>query len=127
MAKCKLDNLEEVKQAIATAKQYVDGKPYPLTVDRLAACLGVEPHTLADYKNERHSDENMLDEEHQEICSIIKNAYLECGAQVLEHGLTPGVNPAMAIFYEKNRHGMVNKHELSTSSTVTFTDSDLPD
>ena len=108
---------EQINDAIARAREYADSKGVPLTLERLAATLGVTRETLSEYVKEYSST-------HNEGAETLKRAAAECTASVMEHGMMRGNSPIMPIFYLKNNAGYRDKVEQETTHRVTFTGMD---
>lgn len=104
---------EQINDAIARAREYADKKGVPLTLERLAATLGVTRETLSEYVKEYSST-------HNEGAEALKRAAAECTASVMEHGMVRGNSPIMPIFYLKNNAGYRDRVEQETTHRVTF-------
>ena len=108
---------EQINDAIARAREYADNKGVPMTLERLAATLGVERGTLWEYIKD-------YGDTHTPGVDALKRAAAECTASVMEHGMTRGNSPIMPIFYLKNNAGYRDKTEQETTHRVTFTGMD---
>lgn len=108
---------EQINDAIARAREYADNKGVPLTLERLAATLGVERGTLWEYIKD-------YGDTHTPGVDALKRAAAECTASVMEHGMTRGNSPIMPIFYLKNNAGYRDKIDQETTHRVTFTGMD---
>lgn len=108
---------EQINDAIARAREYADNKGVPMTLERLAATLGVERGTLWEYIKD-------YGDTHTPGVDALKRAAAECTASVMEHGMTRGNSPIMPIFYLKNNAGYRDKIDQETTHRVTFTGMD---
>ena len=83
----KLSSPDDVYAAIETAKQICAERKTPLTIERIAACLGMERRSLRRYADRTHSTAGMSDKEveaYNDVCDAVYRAYLECQADAAD-------------------------------------------
>lgn len=104
MALRKIQSVDQVERALADARVYADAKGVPLTIERLAVCLGIGRCTLLNYDVADDATE-----EERAIWGALKNAREECQASMMEHGLGKGNSPIMPIFALKANYNYSDK------------------
>ena len=109
---------DTVRKAVLDAKSYAQERGIPLTIERIAFCLGVTRDTLRGIAD---GDEDEPDT----VVRAVAAAIGESVAEVMEYGLTKGVTAAMPVFYLKSNAGYNDKGEASQDiATVIFINGD---
>ena len=131
------------RAAIDAARKYAEEKGVPLTVERIAACLGVGRPCVKEYAELQpfgalSADEyEYLNKTLQRVLAgeaipedideqtlsamLIRKVYGECCADLAEFGLTKAEKQqASVIFQQKNNYDYVDKVEHSGGFNVIF-------
>lgn len=116
---------KRVKEAIDAARVFAETKGVPMTVERLAVCLGVSSRHIIKFVLEEDEPEEGLRESHR----LLRLAFDEIAACHIEHGMTKGNNPSMDIFMLKSNLNYREKGEPSVQNTavVFFGEDSLKD
>ena len=88
------ENPQKAQEAVEEAKAYIREQKAPLTIERLAASLGVSRSEL-----NRRLGESGGSPAQQKVRALLKKACAEAVASVVEFGLLKGNSPTMPIFY----------------------------
>lgn len=104
----------KVKQAINSARAFAESKGVPMTVERLAVCLGVSSRCLLKFALSEDEPEENLKESYR----LLRLALDEIAACHIEHGMTKGNNPSMDIFMLKSNLNYRDKTEQSVQNTA---------
>ena len=94
------ENPQKAQEAVEEAKAYIREQKAPLTIERLAASLGVSRSEL-----NRRLGESGGSPAQQKVRVLLKKACAEAVASVVEFGLLKGNSPTMPIFYLKSNGG----------------------
>ncbi|HHV51751.1 MAG TPA: hypothetical protein GXX54_08690 [Clostridiales bacterium] len=109
-----LFDAKRVKEAIDAARAFAESKGVPMTVERLAVCLGVSSRQLIKFVLEEDEPEEGLRESHSQL----RLAFDEIAACHIEHGMTKGNNPSMDIFMLKSNLNYREKGEPPVQNTA---------
>lgn len=120
----RIQSAAQVEDAMAVARQYAEAHGVPVTLERLAVCLGVGAKEIPAYISRGESSD--MDEEIA-IGEALKKARAECQAAMMEHGLGRGNNPVMPIFALKANYGYNDKPEGETSRLLVQFVDDVPE
>ena len=120
----KIQYADQVRDSMAVARQYAETHGVPVTMERLAVCLGIG---LREFSGYIERGENSDDAEEREIAQALKSARAECQAAMMEHGLGRGNNPVMPIFALKANYGYNDKPEGETSRLLVQFVDDVPE
>lgn len=106
-----------VSAAIARAREYAVQQGVPLTAERLAAELGMAAPELCRLvaEGDAHIPDRLL--------SLLRAAYEEANASVVEHAMKRGTGANMHLMYLKQHAGYSDK-AVSDGGTVIFTGED---
>lgn len=99
-----------VERAIERACQYAEKNGVPLTLERVAACLGVRRETIR--RLAERSEFAGRDEER--VCRALREAYLRCNADLIEVMMTK--SNTSAVMLARDNFGYDEKGE---SAAVT--------
>ena len=113
-----IQDVGQVESALHEARAYAEEHGVPLTLERVAVCLGISRGRLIEYA-ERYEPVN---EDEEAVQRAIKGVYAECNASMMEHGLVKGNSPIMPIFALKANYGYNDRPEndaVSVNVTIT--------
>lgn len=107
-----LRDKRRILSAIDEARRYAAENGVPMTIERIAACLGVDREKLLACI--RGDDE----EAPPGIVRTLRAAWDECAASLVEQGMTRGGNATMAMFALKCDHGYNDRPDREPSHVV---------
>lgn len=109
--------LEEVTAAIERASEYAAAHKVPLTVERLAAELGLSVTALRRYLREEYEPPARA----RAVVEAVRRAADEATASVMEYALTRGTSPNMHMMYLKQYAGYGEREATAEAgATVVF-------
>ncbi|HIW74466.1 MAG TPA: hypothetical protein H9684_09085 [Firmicutes bacterium] len=114
-----LTDPERVNEAIERAKRSAAERKVPLTVERLAACLQVEPADIREAVRQAkagrggRSSRRRAGEALKEVCA-------ECRAVLMEQGLARSSSPVLPMFGLKVHFGYTDRPEEDGVPSVRF-------
>lgn len=103
-----LQDARRVKLAIGSARDYAESRGVPITLERLAVCLGVCSRQILEFAG---SDEDELDDASRKSQALLCMACEEIAAAHVEHGMTKGNNSTMDVLMLKTHFGYGDKAE----------------
>lgn len=109
-------NLAEVKEGIERAAAYATEHKVPLTVERLAAELGISVTVLREYLREEYEPPPRA----QKVVEAVRQAADEATASVMEYALTRGSSPNMHMMYLKQYAGYGEREVATGGTSVVF-------
>lgn len=109
-------SLEEVNAAIERASEYAAVHKVPLTVERLAAELGLSVTALRRYLREDYEPPARV----RAVVEAVRRAADEATASVMEYALTRGTSPNMHMMYLKQYAGYGERETAESGTTVVF-------
>lgn len=108
--------LAQTRAAIARAESYAEERQVPLTVERLAAELGVPVTALREVLREDYEPSARA----KKVVEAIRRAAGEATARVVEYAMTRGSSPNMHMMYLKQYAGYGEKAETEGGEPVIF-------
>lgn len=121
-----LRDVDFVKQAIGSAREFAEGKGVAMTLERLAVCLGIGRKQILNYIGR---DESLLKKAEKESQALLKLAYEEIAASQAEHGMMKGNHSTMDVLLLKNNHNYGEKTETGAEpdTVVFFGEENIPE
>ena len=103
-----------VERAIEEAMRYARENAIPLTLERVAACVGVRRETI------RHMAEKTVfaNSGEKRVCEALRRAYLQCNADLIEVMMTKSNNSAAML--ARDNFGYGERDALETAAPVVF-------
>lgn len=120
----KIQHVDQINDAMIVARQYAETHGVPVTLERLAVCLGIGAKEINEYIARGDNGGNAGE---VEIADALKMAKAECQAAMMEHGLERGNSPIMPIFALKANYGYNDKPEGDTARLLVQFVDDVPD
>ena len=114
-----LRSVSKVNKALLSARQIAADNKLPLTVERIAACLGISRKRLLAYIRDEVEDPEITPRKREKIHGILWQAFCDCEAELAEEMLKPGSHTG-AVFLGKNNFGYLDREERETDISVTF-------
>ena len=109
----KVTSYSQLVAGIEKARSIAQERGKALTLERVAACVGLDHRELARYPFNEITDE----EEREAAVEAVKKVVLECRADLADNLLTQGNNGG-SIFLAVNNHGYKNTNDSSVNVTV---------
>lgn len=109
-------SLAQVQAAIARAMQYAEEHKIPLTVERLAAELGVSVTTLRGYLREEYVPPARA----RATVEAVRRAADEATARVVEYAMDRGTSANMHMMYLKQYAGYGERETPTAGEPVIF-------
>lgn len=106
-----LRNPRAVEAAIAQATAYASDNQVPLTLERVAACVGVSRDTVRQYAEQTA----FADATERRVCGALRRAYLQCNAALIEVIMTKSNNSGAAML-AKNNFGYGERTETESGA-----------
>ena len=107
---------DEVREAVERAVAYASQNKVPLTVERLAAELGMSVTTLRGYLSEEYKPPARA----RAVVEMVRRAAQQATASVVEYALTRGSSPNMHMMYLKQYAGYGDKDAAPDTEPVVF-------
>ncbi len=114
-----LRSVSKVNKALLSARQIAADNKLPLTVERIAACLGISRKRLLAYIRDEVEDPEITPRKREKIHGILWQAFCDCEAELAEEMLKPGSHTG-AVFLGKNNFGYLDREEREADISVTF-------
>lgn len=114
-----LRSVSKVNKGLAQARQMAAEHKLPLTIERIAACLGISRKRLLAYIRDEVEDPNMDAKKREKIHKILWQAFCDCEAELAEEMLKPGSHTG-AVFLGKNNFGYLDREGREADISVTF-------
>ena len=114
---CIWDDSSRVQAAIRKSRTFAEEKKVPITIERLAAFLGVGRIELLDEMDRSLDNDG---EERKKVQALLRKTCAEAVASVVEFGLLKGNTPTMTMFYLKSNAGYSEKAEEEKLPDVYF-------
>lgn len=110
-----LRNPRAVETAIRQATSYATENQVPLTLERVAACVGVSRETVRQYAEKTA----FADATERRVCRALRGAYLQCNAALIEVIMTKSNNSGAAMLAKNNfGYGERVENESGTEPVV---------
>ncbi|MCI8554814.1 MAG: hypothetical protein HFJ80_07725 [Clostridiales bacterium] len=110
-------NFRRVQTAVREAKAFAEEKKVPLTIERLAAFLGVSRMELLEELERKEGDDEIGREKAR---ALLRRTCAEAVASVVEFGLLKGNTPTMTMFYLKSNAGYRERMEKERPPDICF-------
>ena len=104
-----LGDPERVKQAVEEARQFAREQKVPLTMERLAACLGVDPEDIRRAVERFKGCGGRAARKQKAAGKLLEEVSAECRAILMEQGLARSSSPVMPIFGLRANFGYTDK------------------
>ncbi len=114
-----LRSVAKVNKGLAQAREMAAEHKLPLTIERIAACLGVSRKRLLAYIRDEVEDPDADEKKREKIHKILWQAFCDCEAELAEEMLKPGSHTG-AVFLGKNNFGYADREERAADVSVTF-------
>ncbi len=114
-----LRSVSKVNKGLLEAKHIAAENKLPLTIERIAACLGVSRKRLLAYIRDEVDDPEVDAKKREKIHQILWQAFCDCEAELAEEMLKPGSHTG-AVFLGKNNFGYLDREEREADISVTF-------
>lgn len=114
-----LRSVQKVNKGILEARRIAAENKLPLTVERIAACLGVSRKRLLAYIHGEVDDPQVDEKKKEKIHRVLWQAFCECEAELAEEMLKPGSHTG-AVFLGKNNFGYADREDRDADISVTF-------
>lgn len=123
-------SITTVRQAIAAAQAYAEEHKVPLTAERLAAALNMDLKIFRSIVDGSYTESGVSEEQNREKVSVIRNAFSEATASVMEHAMMRGSSANMHMLYLKENAGYgesVTISPVETAPVVFLGEQDIAD
>ncbi len=114
-----LRSVQKVNKGLAAAREMAAQHKLPLTIERIAACLGISRKRLLAYIHDEVDDPETNAKRRAKIHGILWQAFCDCEAELAEEMLKPGSHTG-AVFLGKNNFGYLDREERDADISVTF-------
>ena len=108
-----------VNKGLSEARRIAADNKLPLTIERIAACLGISRKRLLAYIRDEVEDDAVDAKKRARIHKILWQAFCDCEAELAEEMLKPGSHTG-AVFLGKNNFGYLDREERDADIIVTF-------
>lgn len=108
---------KRVREAISEAEAIASKNGVPLTVERLAACLGMSREEFVGYVHARPA---VLSNSEFRIRRLLCDQYNRIGAALAEELMKSGSHTG-AVFLGKNNFGYTDKADVKADLSIAFT------
>lgn len=106
-----------VAEAIAQARSFAEERHIPLTLERVAACLGIDRDRLRELATMPVGSRR----QEREIAALLRQVYLDCNAALIEELMACKSSHGGAMLLAKNDFGYTDKGEpIGTHEPVRF-------
>lgn len=114
-----LRSVAKVNKGLAQARTVAAEHKLPLTIERIAACLGISRKRLLAYIRDEVDDPEIDGKRRAKIHTVLWQAFCDCEAELAEEMLKPGSHTG-AVFLGKNNFGYCDREERDAEISVTF-------
>lgn len=106
----------QVREGIDEAKRLAEDRGVPLTLERVAACLGIGRERLRQLATASAGPARS----EREVAALLRQVYLDCNAALIEELVACRSSHGGALLLAKNDFGYTDKGDAAAAEPVCF-------